>query len=246
MNRFFLSPQNITAQAVTFPADIGHQIRRVLRLREDEKVLVLDNTGSAYEVSLLYSVDGEVHGEIQKRISLDAEPSIQLSLYIGLTQREKFEWILQKGTELGVSRFVPFTSERSLIQKYEIAEKKSQRWQKIIQEAAEQSHRGRIPVLASALSFPIAVKQALGEHQICIIPWEEEQAVSLRSSLTEASSAVRIAVMIGPEGGFSPVEVQSARECGMIAVTLGKRILRMETAALAAAAMVMYHLGQME
>jgi 16S rRNA (uracil1498-N3)-methyltransferase len=241
MNRFFLSPQAIYVQEIQFPEDIAHQIRRVLRLREDEHVLVLDNTGMAYEVSLQFLGDRDVRGKILKKIPMDSEPTVFLSLYIGLTQREKFEWILQKGTEVGVSRFVPFTSERSLIQKNEIAEKKGQRWQKIIQEAAEQSHRGRIPVLESALSFSAAVKQAVANHETCLIPWEEEQAVSLRSALTQASSVTRIALMIGPEGGFSPSEVQFAMECGMIAVTLGKRILRMETAAVAAAAMVMYH-----
>ncbi len=246
MNRFFLSPSAIHGQEIQFPVDIAHQIRRVLRLREEDCVLVLDNTGMAYKVSLQFLGDRDVQGKILNKIPMDSEPTIQLSLYIGLTQREKFEWILQKGTEVGVSRFVPFTSERSLIQKNEIAEKKGQRWQKIIQEAAEQSHRGRIPMLETALSFNAAVEQAVADHETCLIPWEEEQALSLRSVLTQANSVTRIALMIGPEGGFSPAEVQLAKECGMFPVTLGKRILRMETAAVAAAAMIMYHLGQME
>ena len=170
MNRFFVSPHAIQAQEIQFPEDIAHQIRRVLRLREDEKVFVLDNTGMAYEVSLQFSVDGEVRGKILKAISENTEPVIQLSLYISLTQREKFEWIIQKGTEIGVTRFIPFISERSLIQKNEINEKKTQRWQKIIQEAAEQSHRGRIPVLESTFSFSSAVKQRLKNMKLASSP----------------------------------------------------------------------------
>ena len=246
MHRFFVDPQQISGNRVQFTPDIDHQLRRVLRLQDGDEVLVLDNQGGIYEVKLVLSAEGQVYGEIQQRGRADTEPSHALTLFIGLTQREKFEWILQKGTEIGVTRFVPFISERSLVQKSAKAEKKGQRWQAILREAAEQSHRGRVPVLEDVLSYAEALKLAVDEHDICLIPWEEEQHLSLRESMAKAASIQSVALMIGPEGGFSAREVQAAVASGFISVTLGKRILRMETAAIAAAAMVLFALGDMD
>ncbi|MBI9049410.1 MAG: 16S rRNA (uracil(1498)-N(3))-methyltransferase [Anaerolineaceae bacterium] len=246
MHHFFVAPENINASQVHFPMDLSHQIKRVLRLRDGDLVNVLDDQGNIFETQIKI-LESEVHGEILSRQRSKAEPAVSLSLYIGLTQREKFEWILQKGTEIGVSRFVPFISERSLVQKTAAVEKKSQRWQKIIQEAAEQSKRGKIPVLDEAHSFNQAVENAVDECQICLIPWEETHQNSLKTALDgTAGGCSSIAVMIGPEGGFSSDEVHFATIKGFQAITLGKRILRMETAAVAAAAMILYHLGEME
>lgn len=245
MHHFFVSTAQISASGVIFPDDIAHQIKRVLRLREAEQVNVLDNQGNIYQTSLQYGEGNKVVGHIIRKGVCDAEPKVKLSLYIGLTQREKIEWILQKGTELGVSHFIPFISERSLVQKVASADKKEQRWFKIIREAAEQCKRGKIPVLAPALDFKQAVDQAVAENEICLIPWEETKTGSIKTILME-NKAEHIALIIGPEGGFAANEVQFATQRNVLPVTLGKRILRMETAALAAAAMVMFHSGEME
>ena len=230
MHRFFVDPQQIHGNRVEFTPEIAHQIRRVLRLQNGDNIRVLDNCGAIYEVRLILSTDAAVSGEIQHKAAATGEPRHALTLLIGLTQREKFEWILQKGTEIGVSRFVPFISERSLIQKSEKAEKKSQRWQTILREAAEQSHRGRIPVLEEVCSFSGAIEKAAKVHPVCLIPWEEEQGTSLRAALAGVTEGQSLALMIGPEGGFSAAEVQFAASNTFLPVTLGKRILRMETA----------------
>ena len=245
MHHFFVPTAQISASTVDFPQDIAHQIKRVLRLREGDLVNVLDNQENIYLTSIVFAEGSVVQGQIQHKDICDSEPRTKLSLYVGLTQREKFEWILQKGTELGVSRFVPFISERSLVQKASSVEKKEQRWRKIIQEAAEQSKRGHIPVLESAVDFHQAVGKAVAENQVCMIPWEETRSGSITTVLGERKPEL-IAVLIGPEGGFSAEEVQFAEEHKVTPVTLGKRILRMETAALAAAAMIMFSLGEME
>lgn len=246
MHRFFLTSGQIQDNQILFPTDIGHQLRRVLRMQDGDIVQVLDNDGFIYEVIVDLSSGTEVKGLILQKDTADTEPTHLLTLYVGLTQREKFEWVLQKGTELGVSRFVPFISERSLVQKADKAEKKNQRWQSILREAAEQSHRGRIPDLEEPCAFPAAVTQAVSSHDLCMIPWEEEHQSSLGSILTHADAPKTIALAIGPEGGFSVAEVQFAIKQGFKPVTLGKRILRMETAAMAAAAMVLYTVGDME
>jgi 16S rRNA (uracil1498-N3)-methyltransferase len=245
MHHFFVSKGQINASVVNFPADIAHQIKRVLRLREGDLVNVLDNQGNIYLTSLAFGEGSEVQGQIKNTDVCDSEPRTKLSLYVGLTQRDKFEWILQKGTELGVSRFIPFISERSLVQKVSSADKKEQRWQKIIQEAAEQSKRGIIPVLEPAVDFKQALTGAVEKNDVCLIPWEETKSGSISTVLGERKPE-RVAVLIGPEGGFSAEEIRLAEEKKVTPVTLGKRILRMETAALAAAAMVMFYLGEME
>lgn len=245
MHHFFVPKAQISTSTVDFPTDIAHQIKRVLRLREGELVNVLDNQGNIYLTSIVFNEDSIVQGQIQKKSKCDSEPTTKLSLYVGLTQREKFEWILQKSTELGVARFIPFISERSLVQKASSADKKEQRWQKIIREAAEQSKRGHIPVLEPAVEFRQALIKAVEENDVCMIPWEETKSGSI-SAVLGNSKPERVAILIGPEGGFSAEEIRLAEDYNVTPVTLGKRILRMETAALAAAAMVMFHLGEME
>jgi 16S rRNA (uracil1498-N3)-methyltransferase len=245
MHHFFVTATQINASTVIFPEDIAHQIKRVLRLREGDQVNVLDNRRNIYKTELVFEDSNAVTGHIISTAVCESEPHTELSLYIGLTQREKFEWILQKGTELGVSRFVPFISERSLVQKTAVVEKKEQRWQKIVQEAAEQCKRGKIPVIEPAMDYKQAVTHAKTNHEISLIPWEETTSGGIQAVFANDRPAT-VAILIGPEGGFSAAEVETAVQAGIMAVTLGKRILRMETAALAAAAMVMFALGEME
>jgi len=176
------------------------------------------------------------------------EPGTHLTLYLCLTQREKFEWMLQKCTEVGASRFVPVVSARSLVQEGRDAEKKHLRWQRIVQEAAEQSGRGLLPTVAEPLKYSSALQDAHASHQVSLFMWEGEKQVMLRDVLqTQAlSNPARIAILIGPEGGFTLEEVEMARAAGLLPVSLGKRILRMETAALVAASLVLYLMGDMD
>jgi 16S rRNA (uracil1498-N3)-methyltransferase len=248
MHHFFVPPEAIQAQQVIFPEEIAHQISRVLRLKPEQKVCVLDNTGWIFE-TVLEMVDGNrVEGRIINKALSGTEPEYRIQLYLCLTQREKFEWMLQKGTEIGVSYFVPVISNRSLIQKKsQVDYKKIQRWEKIIREASEQSGRGKIPVLAQVMDYRQALSSACNQNAMALIPWEKEASLSLKEALTGAKESKQpVSLIIGPEGGFSEQEISQAREQGIQPVTLGPRILRMETAAMVAAALVLYELGQME
>lgn len=240
MHRFFVDPQILQGDRVVLPAAQAHQIRNVLRLRAGSAILVLDNSGTEYEVILRQVDKQQVVGEaIAKRPSPN-EPTVHLTLYQALMKRDKFEWVLQKGTEIGVSQFVPIVTQRSLVQDIEIKEGKLFRWQKIITEAAEQSRRGCIPELHPAQTLA----QALAEHppKPGLIAWEEEEALTLRKALAGGERPSHISLFIGPEGGFATEEVEAAQAAGLQAITLGKRILRAETAALVASALVLHEL----
>lgn len=246
MHRFFISPDCIQANMLSFPSETEHQIRRVLRLQNGQAVIVLDNLGNEFEVALKSDAEGKFSGEVLSSRKAKGEPQARLMMYLCLSQREKFEWMLQKCTEVGTAAFVPVISSRSLVQKAGAVEKKYPRWQKIIREAAEQSGRGRVPALEAVMPFDRAV-QAAALSDVAMIPWTRETAYSLEKALAVMpDTGGRIAAMIGPEGGFSDEEAAAAQEAGVQPVTLGRRVLRMETAAVVTAAVVMQLMGEMD
>jgi len=245
MHRFFLPAQVFTSESVLFPDDTARQVRSVLRLRPGQRVTGLDNQGNSYTLELV-EVGQQVHAVVIDRAPARGEPAVRLTLYLGLTQREKFELVLQKAVELGAASIVPVITSRSLVQDARDVEKKTERWQRILQEAAEQSGRGRIPALGAPLRLDAALQAARKNHDLSLIPWEGENSRSLRAALRAGATPAAVAVFIGPEGGFSEAEIMQADAAGVQPVTLGPRILRMETAALAAVALVLYELGEMD
>ena len=244
MNRFFLPPSSIQAGCVHFNEPVSRQIVQVLRLKPDAGVIVLDGAGKEYLVRLTDLSAQETMGEIESETLEEAEHKTQLTLFLCLTQREKFEWMLQKCTEVGACRFVPVISSRSLVQSAKEVANKYERWQRILQEADEQSHRGKVPKLEAPLQFEQVLK-ATEQIKACkLIPWEEEKSFSLKEAL-QTHPAGEVCLLIGPEGGFSKEEVALAQSAGFLSVTLGRRILRMETAAVVASALVLYERGEM-
>ena len=243
MNHFFIPPEAISTEGVTFPPEISAQITNVLRLRSGAQVLVLDDQGLAYEVELQHVSSKLTTGRVLRSFPAANEPATHLTLQISLTQREKFEWILQKGTELGVSEFVPVITSRTLVQSADEVSGKRERWQRILREAAEQCERGKVPILHP----PIFLKDELGlaAKALSILLYEDEQQASLRQLLAEVPGRRAIRMLVGPEGGFSEAEVAIAKQAGYQSASLGNRILRMETAAIAATAIVMYASGEM-
>ena len=244
MNRFFVSPDRIAGKDIVFPADLTHQILHVLRLKDGDWVEVLDNRGQGFRVLLVFKEDeSQVFGEIQEKIPVISEPSVKITLYFGLSNREKIEWIIQKGTEIGVSAFSPFISQRTLVRSSSISEKRRVRWERIVREAAEQSKRFRLPELNSpeALDTCFSIAQQL--HDLNFIAWEgaPSDGQKLNEKLKDFKGKT-VGLFVGPEGGFSEGEVKRAQEAGFRVVSLGKRILRMETAAIVFPALVLFAL----
>ncbi len=243
-HRFFVPPENIVDGHVSFPVELEAQLSRVLRFQTGDQVEVLDNQGNAFIVQLTQTHGKHWFGEILTYHSVNADPGIWLTLYFGLTKREKVEWILQKGTEVGVSSFQPYISRRTLAQQVDGAEKHLTRWKVILREASEQSGRGRVPEVYLPLKFPDALKTSTSASGLVLAAWEDEPDHHLKSALGVVRPA-SIGLFCGPEGGFDPAEIDLMRAAGVRFFSLGKRILRMETAAILAPALVLYELGEM-
>ena len=233
---------------------LAHQVRDVLHLAVGEQLLLLDNSGDEFLAAIVRSGRAGVEAQLLERRKGKSEPAVRIVLCQGLLKSARFEWILEKGTELGVSVFAPILCRRSMAGLEDAGAAKIQRWQRIIQEAAEQCGRARLPEL-----LPICpLQQALNDipqGALALMPWEEERGKSLRNDLEILASrreaqltlqqpeSITVVLFIGPEGGLMAEEVALAQRHGVKAVTLGPRILRAETAALAAVANVMYVFG---
>ena len=243
MNRFFIEPERLTGPGVELDGEIAHQISRVLRLEAGDRILLLDGVGFEYEVGLSEVRRGgkteTVRGDILAKRPAPGEPRVRITLYQALLKGEKFDYVLQKSTEVGVAAIVPIITERCVSQNV-----RPDRWRKIIQEAAEQSRRGLLPNLPDQpLSLTETLNRLKAEGTPAFMAWEEESDFSLKQL---PPGLDRLALLVGPEGGFSQAEAQAALGAGVQTVTLGPRILRAETAGPVVTALALYQLGEME
>ena len=258
MHRFFVSPDQLEGDKVTITGPAVHHIRDVLRLRPGDSIVVLDNSGWGREVEIVEVGREQVVGRVLSRTLATGEPRTKVSLFQGVLKGSHFEFVLQKGTELGIVEFVPLISQRCVIAGLDDVNKKRGRWQRIIQEAAEQSRRGRLPNLQPAMIFSQACERAKRAGGLSLMPWEEEERVNLKlvfgkeqkkskgkKTPSFPSRPFSINLFIGPEGGFTFEEVTLAQHYGIVPITLGPRILRAETAGLVTAAAILYELGDL-
>jgi len=252
MHRFFVPPEWLTHDTVPITGPLVHRLRNVLRMHPGEHILLLDNSGWSHEMEIT-SVDEErVAGQVVRKSLAAGEPRTKVTLYQATLKGRNFEWVLQKGTELGLVEFVPVICQRCMMSSLDtVGMEKMIRWKRIIAEAAEQSRRGRLPQLRPVTLFPQACEMAR-RADLSIVPWEEERALSLRQLLRpeeEGSASKRpfsVNIFVGPEGGLTPAEIEQAQRFGITPVTLGPRILRAETAGLVATTAILYELGDME
>lgn len=219
---------------------------RVLRLSPGDLVVGFDNTGTEYTSVILKIEDNSVTCRILSTDHPDVEAHTAVYIVAGLSKGEKMEWVIQKGTELGMVGLIPLRTKRSVMHlEGSKAKDRVVRWQKIASEAAKQSHRVQEPKIYEVCDWKNLAEQ-LPEDTQWIIPYEEETTQRLRSVLGTMDPKRPIAIIIGSEGGFEESEVSLARETlGAQSVSLGPRILRTETAALATLAMVLAHYGDL-
>jgi 16S rRNA (uracil1498-N3)-methyltransferase len=243
-NRFFVPASSFEGELVRLSREQAHQVHQVLRLGAGDTIVALDDRGSEYDVTLTTVSQKEAVGRVTSTRPAAGEPKAQLTLFQSLLIREKLEWVLQKATEVGVVQIVPVLTARGLVRTKQIEENKLDRWRRIVTEAAEQAHRGRIPRLEPVTLFSEVFSRFVGFDRFLIAAPSE--TVRLREALQGMGRPdPSIALLIGPEGGFTDEEVALARDKGAIAVGLGPRILRTETAAIVACALVLYELGEM-
>lgn len=245
MHRFFAEPGQIGEKEIVITgADVNH-IRNVLRMRADEEVLIADGQGAEYRCKLTDLGENEVRAQILWKLDGNAELASAVTLFQGLPKSDKMDLIVQKCVELGVDRIVPVSTKRAVVK---MDAKKEQtrlkRWNTISESAAKQSGRGVIPEVSGVMSFEKALEDAK-KLDVLLIPYERaEHMAETRRVMGEIRPGQSVGIFIGPEGGFEESEVEEAVAAGARAITLGRRILRTETAGLAVMAMLGYLLEE--
>lgn len=235
MHRFFVSSNHIKDGKISIDGEDFKHITKVLRLGPGEIIEVCDGRGMDYLVVLEEKMDRMITGRITGMIPSQGETeNMDITLFQGLPKGTKMEVIIQKSVELGVDRIVPFHAIRAISQIKDKKDKKIERWQRIAYEAAKQSKRGLIPVVGEPMDLK-ALLQGANDYDLLLLAYEDEKKQSLKKVLMGLSpltlkNPLKIGVIVGPEGGFDPREVCLCEEAGAQSVSLGKRILRTETA----------------
>ena len=248
MRRFFVAPEAVQDDIVQFDAELARHMGKVLRLTAGEQVTVSTGGSTAYLVELTEFQKDAVTGRILERMESLQETAIEVVLFQGMPKGDKLELIIQKCTELGVSAVVPVETSRSVVHLDSgKAAKKLERWQKIAQEASQQSKRVQVPTVGPYYNWKQFLQHLSEQNGLTIVFWEDEQTQSLKALLrSQAEKPQRINLVVGPEGGLSEEEVEQLRALGAVSASLGKRILRTETAGMAGISMVMYEFDEFE
>ncbi len=236
--RFFISPDQIDGPSITIAGEDVRHIGAVLRMKPGDMLSLSDGAGTEYTVRVVDSGHAEIRTDIVNQTKRSvAYP--RMTLGQGLPKADKMDWIVQKATELGASSIVPLVTERTIV-KLRDEDKRVNRWQKICREAAMQSYRIDIPRIETVRSLDDFLRTQRSEPRtLLLLPWEEG-TTPIKDVLRTHAGMRDIVVLIGPEGGFSPAEADSARSRGFHPVSLGPNILRTETAAVAALSMILY------
>ena len=242
MVRFFTDSDTVNMQNPLLIGD-NAQHAKVLRLKVGEEVLLCDGEGAECVCAIREISSGEYSLDVLSRRASETEASVRATIYMAFPKADKLEHVIQKATELGAYEIVAFPSARCVSRPDDKSlKKKLERWQKIAASASEQSGRGRIPKVRTLPSFSAALAEAAKADKSLMF-YENEQAVTLRMALEEGSWST-VSLLTGPEGGLDVSEVEQARAAGLQVCTLGKRILRCETAPLCALSAVMYAAGE--
>jgi 16S rRNA (uracil1498-N3)-methyltransferase len=245
MARFFLPRENIQDQRGTIVgAELAH-LRKVLRLGPGDHLTVFDNTGWEHDAVIRSFAPDRADIDILRSYQAERESSLQITLALGLTKGEKTDFIIEKATELGVQTIVPFRSSYTVpkLDDRKI-EARTERWQRIALSAAKQCGRTVVPRVLGLCEFHQVVRQP-PDGTLKLLFWERESQLTLKQVYETERDARVILLVVGPEGGFSAEEADQARRIGFQSVRLGRRILRSETAALAALALIQFLWGDL-
>jgi len=242
MARFFVSSEEMQPDFFVLTGE-NAQHAKVLRLKAGEEVLVCDGHGAECVCTVSDVSDGMISLVVKKRRESETEAAVRVSVYMAFPKADKLEHVIQKATELGAYEIVAFPSARCVSRPDEKSlKKKLERWQKIAASAAEQSGRGRIPEVLTLSSYKAALERA-ARCDKALLFYENEQSTTLRMAL-QTGEYRTVSLLTGPEGGLEEKEVEQAQAAGLQVCTLGKRILRCETAPLCALSAVMYDAGE--
>lgn len=246
MNRFFVDdPGAFSDRSVVITGEDVNHVKNVLRLKENDELIVSDGRGRDYHCRISGITNEEVVADICDICDNFSELSTEITLFQGFPKGDKMELIIQKTVELGVTRIVPVMTKRIVVKLDDKkAKKKTERYNMIAESAAKQSGRGMIPEVTMPVSFAEAVSMA-EKLDMNIIPYEEAEGVEYsRNIIKNIKGKKSLGIFIGPEGGFAREEVEKALDAGASAITLGHRILRTETAGMAVISIIMFELEE--
>ncbi|HKP86242.1 MAG TPA: 16S rRNA (uracil(1498)-N(3))-methyltransferase [Blastocatellia bacterium] len=243
--RFYAPPDLINGSRVNLSRDETHHLTRVLRLRPGDEAFVFDGCGREYRCAFLAVKDDSARLEIKAELSGEVESPINLTLAQALAKGERFELAIQKATELGVNSIIPLLTEHADVKlSDERSEKRLERWRRISLEALKQSGRRRLTEIKPPVTFKDFLESQGGGSSVLLV-FSERGGDSITKALAGSVDKKRVAAMVGPEGGWGDDELKLAADCGARAVTLGPRILRTETAAIVAIALIQHALGDL-
>lgn len=246
MDRFFVDKKNINLEnntCIIEGEDVKH-ISKVLRCRIGEELEVCDNNNNEYICEITNIDKNQVELNIVEKVDIQRESDLKIKVYQGLPKGPKMEMILQKLTEVGVDEIILVQTKRTVVKVDDKKEdKKLERWERIIYEAAKQSKRGKIPTLRGVLTFKEALAD-MKENDFNIAPYENEKTKSIKQAI-KGVNINNIGIFVGPEGGFEETEIEAIEDIGGQSVSLGPRILRTETASLVASSIVLYELSDL-
>lgn len=244
MPRFFVTPDAVCGREISICGADAQHISRVLRMRVGDALTVCDTTGTDYACQIESLSPEHILLAVNSSSPTVSEPSVKVSLFVALSKGDKLDYIVQKAVELGVYDIHLFSSKYCVVKwSASDAPRKTERLQRIAAEAAKQCGRGIIPQVFAPISFSEMCRVSAA-YPLPILCYEAEKTQSLRTVL-ETHFCDNISVVIGAEGGFAPEEAESAISAGLHSVTLGKRILRCETAPACVLSAIFYHAGEL-
>ncbi|CAH1220921.1 Ribosomal RNA small subunit methyltransferase E [Paenibacillus plantiphilus] len=255
MQRYFVTPAQLGDNEVILSGDDAHHAVRVMRMEPGDEIIVSDGEARAAKAVIRAAAPDRVEADIAAWLPMDGEPLWAVTIAQSLPKGDKMELVIQKGTEIGAAAFLPFQSERMIVQYDNKKEaKRLERWSKIAKEAAEQAHRSRIPTVEPVKTWRQLIAAAAA-YDLVLFCYEKEGGsggAGLRDAVRDYRSRegshveqLRLLLIVGPEGGFTEREAAEAENAGAVVVGLGKRILRTETAAMVGLACLMYESGEM-
>lgn len=245
MHHFFVTPDQVEETTIYVDGPDVNHMKNVLRIKNGEQLEISDGNNLKYVCSVrAYEEDRAILDIIEKK-EADTELASEIYLFQGLPKSDKMDLIVQKAVELGASYVVPVATKRAVVKLDEKkAAKKVDRWNSIAESAAKQAGRSKIPQVTGVMSFREALKKSQ-ELGVTLIPYELAEGMDVaRKTIREIPKGQSIGIFIGPEGGFDHEEIDQAVECGAKVISLGKRILRTETAGLAVLSILMFELEE--
>ncbi|GGG56149.1 RsmE family RNA methyltransferase [Paenibacillus radicis (ex Gao et al. 2016)] len=257
MQRYFVAAEQFDGSGVRLLGEDAFHAVRVMRMKEDQKFIVSDGQTRVALAAVVEASATEVTARIVEELPMDSEPAWSVTIAQSLPKGDKMELVIQKGTEIGAYSFAPFQSERMIVQYDGKKEaKRLERWSKIAKEAAEQSHRCRVPAIEAVRSWRELI-DSISNYDLTLFCYEREgdgaEGKGVRDALLEWKQASggqlpaepKLLIVVGPEGGFTEAEANGAETAGAVIVGLGKRILRTETAGIVGLTCLLYEAGEM-